>query len=79
MEGGLKGHTLKPFAGERPRALNFLSDFNTYWISNNNNVSMKVPYQCVALCLRFLEGDKVHEWKDNQLRRLQNEIQSGTS
>jgi len=44
-EGGLKGRTPKPFAGERSRALNFLSDFNTYWISNDNNVSMKVPYQ----------------------------------
>jgi len=39
-KGGLKGHAPKPFAGERPRALDFLSDFNTYWISNDNNVSM---------------------------------------
>jgi len=44
-EEGLKGHAPKPFACERSRALDFLSDFNTYWISNNNNVSMKVPYQ----------------------------------
>jgi len=78
-EGGLKGRAPKPFAGKRPRALDFLSDFNTYWILNNNNVSMKVPYQRVALCLRFLEGDKVCKWKDNQLRKLQDEIQSGTS
>jgi len=70
MEGGLKGHAPKPFAGERPRALDFLSDFNTYWISNDNNVSMKVPYQQVALCLGFLEGNKVRKWKDNQLRTL---------
>jgi len=70
MEGGLKGHAPKPFTGKRPRALDFLSDFNTYWILNNNNVSMKVPYQRVALCLGFLEGDKVREWKDDQLRKL---------
>jgi len=79
MEGGLKGRMLKPFAGERSRALNFLSDFNTYWISNDNNVSMKVPYQRVALCLGFLEGDKIRKWKDDQLRTLQDEIQVGTS
>jgi len=40
---------------------------------------MKVPYQQVALCLGFLEGDKIREWKDNQLRMLQDEIQIGTS
>ena len=70
MEGGLKGHAPKPFAGERSRALDFLSDFNTYWISNDNNVSMKVPYQQVALCLGFLKGNKICEWKDDQLRML---------
>jgi len=79
MEGGLKGCAPKPFAGKRSRALDFLSDFNTYWISNNNNVLMKVPYQRVALCLGFLKGDKIHEWKDNQLRTLQDEIHVGTS
>jgi len=73
-EGGLKGHAPKPFAGERSRALDFLSNFNTYWILNNNNVSMKVPYQRVALCLGFLKGDKILEWKDDQLRTLQDEI-----
>jgi len=73
-EGGLKGCVLKPFTGKRSRALDFLSDFNTYWISNDNNVSMKVPYQQVALCLRFLEGDKIRKWKDDQLRTLQDEI-----
>ena len=30
MEGGLKGRAPKPFAGKRSRALDFLSDFNTY-------------------------------------------------
>lgn len=70
MGGGLKGHAPKPFAGERPRALDFLSNFNTYWISNDNNISMKVLYQQVALCLGFLKGNKVHEWKDDQLRML---------
>lgn len=40
---------------------------------------MKVLYQWVALCLGFLKGDKVCEWKDDQLRMLQDEIQSGTS
>jgi len=79
MEGGLKERAPKPFAGERARALDFLSDFNTYWISNDNNVSMKVPYQWVALCLGFLEGDKICEWKDDQLRTLQDEIRSRTS
>jgi len=78
-EEGLKGRAPKPFACKRSRALDFLSDFNTYWISNNNNVSMKVPYQRVALCLGFLEGDKIPEWKDDQLRMLQDKIQVGTS
>src|SRR6266850_7984551 len=78
-EGGLKGCAPKPFTGERSRALNFLSDFNTYWISNDNNVSMKVPYQRVALYLGFLKGDKIREWKDDQLRTLQDEIRVGTS
>jgi hypothetical protein len=77
MEGSLKGHTPKPFMGEQSKALKFLSDFNTYWICNNNNVSMKVPYHRVAICLGFLEGDKVRKWKDNQARQLQQKVREG--
>jgi hypothetical protein len=76
-EGSLKGRAPKPFTGERPKALEFLSDFNTYWICNDNNVSMKVPYHRVAICLGFLEGDKVREWKDDQARQLQQKVREG--
>src|ERR1700730_18636934 len=38
-EGSLKGHAPKPFTGEHAKALEFLSNFNTYWICNDNNVS----------------------------------------
>jgi hypothetical protein len=65
-EGSFKGRTSKPFIGEHSKALEFLSDFNTYWICNDNNVSIKVPYHRVAISLGFLKRDKVHEWKDNQ-------------
>jgi hypothetical protein len=65
-EGSLTGHTPRSFTGEHPKALEFLSDFNIYCICNDNNVSMKVPYYRVAICLEFFEGDKIHEWKDNQ-------------
>jgi hypothetical protein len=76
-EGSLKGRTPKPFTGERSKALEFLSDFNTYWICNDNNVSMKVPYHRVAICLGFLEGDKVCEWKDDQAQQLQQKVREG--
>jgi hypothetical protein len=38
---------------------------------------MKVPYHRVAICLGFLEGDKVHEWKDDQARQLQQKVCEG--
>jgi hypothetical protein len=79
MEGSLKGRAPKPFTGEQPKALEFLSDFNTYWICNNNNVSMKVPYHRVAICLGFLEGDKDRKWKDDQARQLQQKVHEGMS
>jgi hypothetical protein len=78
-EGSLKGRAPKPFTGERSKALEFLSDFNTYWICNDNNVSMKVPYHRVAICLGFLEGDKIREWKDDQARQLQQKVREGMS
>jgi hypothetical protein len=78
-EGSLKGRAPKPFTGDRSKALEFLSDFNTYWICNDNNASMKVPYHRVAICLGFLEGDKVREWKDDQARQLQQKVCKGMS
>jgi hypothetical protein len=76
-EGSFKGRAPKPFTGERSKVLEFLSDFNTYWICNDNNVSMKVPYHRVAICLGFLEGDKVREWKDDQAQQLQQKVREG--
>jgi hypothetical protein len=40
---------------------------------------MKVPYHRVAICLGFLEGDKVCEWKDDQAWQLQQKVQEGMS
>ena len=79
MEGGLKGHALKPFTSKCAKALEFLSDFNIYWMYNNNNVAMRVPYQRIAIFLGFLEGDKLREWKDEQIQVLQEEVQTRTA
>lgn len=58
-EGCLKGCVLKPFTGKYVKALEFLSNFNIYWMFNDNNVALRVPYQRVAIFLRFLERDKL--------------------
>src|ERR1700682_5145996 len=79
VEGSLKGKTPKPFTGKRKEAMNFLSDFNNYWICNENNVSMKIPYYRVAICLGFFEGDDICEWKDNQTHQLQDKVRKGTA
>ena len=77
-EGSLKGRAPKPFTGERTKALDFLSNFNTYWISNDNNSSMIIPYHRIAICLGFFEGDRIREWKDDQIRKLQDRVKNGT-
>jgi hypothetical protein len=77
QKGVLRDVHLNPFTGKCTKALNFLSDFNSYWICNDNNVSIKVPYHKVAICLGFFEGNKICKWNDDQARQLQEKVQKG--
>ena len=40
---------------------------------------MIIPYHRIAICLGFFEGDRIREWKDDQIRKLQDRVKKGTN
>ena len=43
-DGSLRDRAPQPFKGDQLKALEFLRDFNNYWIINDNNTAMKSIY-----------------------------------
>ena len=70
----LQGQAPQPFKGDQSKVLEFLRDFNNYWIINDNNTAMKSASRRVATFLSYLEGDRIRDWKDEQLRKLQDRV-----
>src|SRR5258708_945348 len=45
LDGGLKGRPLDIFTGERTQAQEFMNAFNLFWMANDKNSTMTIPYK----------------------------------
>jgi hypothetical protein len=51
-----------------------MQDFKIYKIMNPLTNVMKQPYACVATALSLIQGPKVNDWVDEQLKELEQKV-----
>jgi len=76
--GTLKGNPPFLFNGDRHLSKKFLLAFQLWRMINKVNDTMKRPYSWVIVALSYMDGPKVDSWKEEQLIRLDDEVNSGT-
>jgi len=76
--GALKGNPPFIFNGDRQLSKKFLMAFQLWRMINKTNETMKQPYSRVIAALSYMDGPKVDSWKEEQLVRLDDEVNSGT-
>ena len=60
--GKLGGNPPEEFDGDRAKAEAFKTQFNLYWIANNDADQMTNPMKRAALFLGFIKGPNVKDW-----------------
>jgi hypothetical protein len=68
--GGLKGLAPSIFYGDRNRSDLFLKEFKQWKMINRNADEMKVPYNRVLMALSYIKGERVNDWQEEQLNKL---------
>jgi hypothetical protein len=72
----LQGTAPTIFTGERSLSDTFMCNFKIYKIMNPLADVMKQPYTCIATALSLIRGPKVDDWVDEQLRELEQKVQT---
>jgi Retrotransposon gag protein len=72
----LQGTTPTIFTGECSLSETFMRDFKIYKIMNPLADVMKQPYAHVATALSLIQGPKVDDWVDEQLKDLEQKIRT---
>jgi len=68
-----------PFIFDRDRSITqrFLVNFDLWKAINQNNDTIKKPFSRVITMLSYMDGRKVDAWKEEQLQKLQDEMDNG--
>ena len=74
IDGQLKGRVPETFNGDRTQAQKFANAFELFWMTNDENSTMKVPYKQCTYFLGLLSGTKVDDWVIDQARILHNKV-----
>jgi len=70
INGQLKGKVLDTFDGDRTKTKTFMNSFDLFWMTNNENSAMKIPYKQCTYFLGLLSGAKVDNWVHDQTKIL---------
>jgi Retrotransposon gag protein len=70
----LQGTVPTIFTGERSLSETFMRDFKIYKTMNPLADVMKQPYARVAMALSLIQGPKVDNWVDEQLKELEQKV-----
>ena len=74
IDGQLKGRVPETFDGDRTQAKAFANAFELFWMTNDENSTMKIPYKRCTYFLGLLGGTKVDDWVIDQARILHNKV-----
>ena len=74
IDGQLKGRVPETFDGDRTQAQKFANAFELFWMTNDENSTMKVPYKRCTYFLGLMSGTKVDDWVIDQARILHDKV-----
>jgi hypothetical protein len=74
IDGQLKGRVPDEFDSDRTKTQNFMNAFDLFWMTNDENTSMKVPYKRCTYFLGLLKGSNVEDWVINQTGILREKL-----
>ena len=66
----LIGEQPEPFSGDHTKSENFIDQFNTFMMINENHEVMQTPYLCTLFALTLIKGPLVDKWRQAQVRKL---------
>ena len=70
---GMRGNPPAIFTGDHFKSNKFLEDFKVYRMANQENQTMRIPLERVALILTYIKGKNVQDWRTqmvNEIERL---------
>src|SRR6266403_951054 len=70
IDGQLKGKVPDTFDGDRTKTENFMNSFDLFWMTNDENSAMKIPYKQCTYFLGLLSRAKVDDWVYDQTKVL---------
>jgi Retrotransposon gag protein/Zinc knuckle len=70
VDGQLKGRVPEIFDGDRTKTQNFMNSFDIFWMTNEDNNVMKIPYKRSTFFLGLISGPKVDDWVNDQACEL---------
>jgi hypothetical protein len=70
----LLGEQPEIFSGDRTKSENFIDQFNTFMMINENHEVMRTPYLRTLFALTLIKGPLVDKWRQAQVRELQNKV-----
>jgi len=70
IDGQLKGKVPDTFDGDRTKTENFMNSFDLFWMTNDENSAMKIPYKRCTYFLGLLSRAKVDDWVYDQTKVL---------
>jgi hypothetical protein len=62
LDRSLKGKVLEAFDGDCTKMQKFLNVFSLFWMNNEDNSHMKIPYKRCTYFLGLFDGNKVDDW-----------------
>ena len=74
IDGQLKGRVPETFDGDCTQAQKFANAFELFWMTNDENSTIKVPYKWCTYFLELLSGTKVDDWVIDQARILHDKV-----
>ena len=70
IDGQLKGRVPDTFDGDRTKTQTFMNAFDLFWMTNEDNTAMKIPYRRCTFFLGLLQGPRVEDWVVEQAKEL---------
>ena len=74
IDGQLKGKVPETFDGDRTKAETFMNSFDLFWMTNDENSVMKIPYKRCTYFLGLLGGPKIDDWAFDQTKLLREKV-----
>ena len=66
----MKGQPPNIFDRNRKKTNLFMTQFQLWWMINNESEVMRNPFQRISLCLSFIRGEQVDNWVEEKINQL---------